>query len=67
MPLIHSAASPDTAIGKPESTPVRQLNDLLLDIGFVGEPIQCADKRICDELSQMFNFKARLGWDNANK
>lgn len=65
--LLPSAASPETPIGKPESTAISHLNELLLDIGFVGEPIQCADQHICDELSEMFDFKERQGWDKANK
>jgi hypothetical protein len=67
VPLLPFAATPDTEVGQPESTPIGTLNDLLLDIGFVGEPIQCADKHICDELAQKFDFKGRQGWDKANK
>jgi hypothetical protein len=67
VPLLPYAATPDTEVGQPESTPIGTLNDLLLDIGFVGEPIQCADKHICDELAQKFDFKGRQGWDKANK
>ncbi|KAI5451156.1 hypothetical protein NCC49_002032 [Naganishia albida] len=67
VPIIPPAASSDTAVGKPEPAQVGPLNDLLLDVAFVGEPIQCQDQHICDELKNTFEFRGRQGWDKANK
>jgi hypothetical protein len=67
VPIIQPASSPEMAVGKPESAQVGPLNDLLLDVAFVGEPIQCQDQHICDELKNTFEFRGRQGWDKANK
>jgi hypothetical protein len=48
-------------------TPVGSLNDMLLDVAFVGTPIQCAKQKICDEVEEMFEFRKRQGWDKANQ
>ena len=67
MPVVQPLGSPNEPIGEPEVAPVGTLNDLLLDIAFVGEPIQCATQEICDELAETYEFRKRQGWDKANR
>ncbi|KAJ9108572.1 hypothetical protein QFC19_002288 [Naganishia cerealis] len=66
VPIVQPLGSHTEAIGEPEVAQVGSLNDLLLDIAFVGEPIQCASQEICDELAETYEFRRRQGWDKAN-
>ncbi|KAJ9094728.1 hypothetical protein QFC21_005886 [Naganishia friedmannii] len=66
VPVVQPLGSPNEPIGEPEVAGVGFLNDLLLDIAFVGEPIQCATQQICDELAETYEFRKRQGWDKAN-
>ncbi|KAJ9115819.1 hypothetical protein QFC22_004960 [Naganishia vaughanmartiniae] len=67
VPVVQPLGSPDEPIGQSEVAQVGSLNDMLLDIAFVGEPIQCATQEICKELAETYEFRKRQGWDKANK
>lgn len=66
VPLLPPSAEPNDPVGKPELVPVGPLNDLLLDVAFVGKPIQCAKQEICDQVENMFEFRTRQDWNKAN-
>lgn len=43
---------------------VRKLNEQLMDMAFVGEPLAC-EGGACEELKEMFDFKAPMDWRTA--
>jgi hypothetical protein len=64
---LYPPSEEDEVVGQPEQVPVGPLNDLLLDVAFVGKPIQCQEQAVCDQVEEMFEFRKRQGWDKANQ
>lgn len=65
VPMLRSIG-PDKPIGSADAVPVKPLNDVLLDIGFAGEPIQCSPK-VCNTLKDEYLFKSRMPFSDSYK
>lgn len=61
------AASPTHAVGQPIERRYRELNEQYLDVGFVGQPIQCGSEEACDDVALRYDFKPRQPWSQAAK
>lgn len=54
----------DDAVGYGENVRTSALNAAFMDVGFVGEPIQCREP-VCEELGHMFEWRAYQSWQDA--
>lgn len=43
-----------------------ELNNELVDVGFVDEPIQC-DPEVCADVRKNYKFAGRKTWDEGNQ
>lgn len=65
IPLLSSTDA-QVAVGPAKDVSVAPLNELLLDIGFAGKPIQCTPA-VCEQMDKEYEFKARMPFDAAYK
>jgi len=55
-----------TPIGLAQAKSLGELNEDLVDVAFVDEPIQC-DKEICDDMKKIYHFGERVNWAHGNQ
>jgi hypothetical protein len=53
-------------VGAPRNRTWTDLNDQLMDVAFVDEPIQC-DPGVCKTLKKHYIFAERKDWSQANR
>ncbi len=65
MPLLHEHKRLKP-VGQPDHFRVSELNEVLMDVAFVDEPIQC-DQKVCQEMQEVFTFGDRKDWAQGNQ
>jgi hypothetical protein len=53
------------AVGLTREIPLDELNEDMMDIAFVEEPIQC-EPETCAKLKNGYKFGERMTWDDSN-
>ena len=55
-----------TPIGLAQVKSLGELNEELVDVAFVDEPIQC-DQEVCDDMKKIYHFDERVDWAHGNQ
>lgn len=65
IPVLPNT-TPGRAVGLAHETPMDELNEDMMDIAFVDEPIQC-EPETCAKVKNGYKFADRMTWDETNQ